>query len=364
MQLLAELPADVREVIERHEAQGYTSCPEYLGAVAVFYQRHLCRLQPWPAGLERSFAEMSPVVYETMNGPSEFTVTGRFRDWDVFDRLGEIHVPALVMGGRHDEIRVDHLDRHPQGHRRLRARDLREQLAHARSTKSASCSCARSTSSWTVWRAPRADARRGAGVGPSGPTPAPSSRSASPQTRSRRLGAGHNPGVRVGSREGCVIMRKSLIVLAVLLVLVAVPVAVLAAGGVLSSDVNRQKARWTTTSVSTSSMEWRNVPGLSRLTADTIDEVSATLSVTVQGAPVRFRVVIDTPEGPMRPGPVRFAPSGVESFSFTFVRNTVPFEGDDTHVFTVQWRSPSGAKVTLLQGVLNLVYELGTNGAT
>ena len=99
----------MREVIERHEAAGYTSCPEYLGAVALFYQKHLCRLQPWPAGLESSFAEMSPVIYETMNGPSEFTVTGRFRDWDVFDRLDEIDRPALIMGGRHDEIREDHL---------------------------------------------------------------------------------------------------------------------------------------------------------------------------------------------------------------------------------------------------------------
>ena len=42
---------------------------------------------------------MSPVVYETMNGPSEFADTGRFRDWDVFERLGEIRVPTLVMGG-------------------------------------------------------------------------------------------------------------------------------------------------------------------------------------------------------------------------------------------------------------------------
>jgi proline iminopeptidase len=50
---------------------------------------------------------MSPVVYETMNGPSEFTVTGRFRDWDIFDRLGEIGVPTLVMSGRYDELRPD-----------------------------------------------------------------------------------------------------------------------------------------------------------------------------------------------------------------------------------------------------------------
>ena len=108
-ELLAELPADVREVIDRHEAQGFTACPEYAAACLVFYKRHLCRLQPWPSGLERDFGEMSHVIYETMNGPSEFTVTGRIRDWDIFDRLGEIKVPALVMGGRYDEIRADHL---------------------------------------------------------------------------------------------------------------------------------------------------------------------------------------------------------------------------------------------------------------
>lgn len=45
-----------------------------------------------------------------MNGPSEFTVTGRFRDWDIFDRLGEIGVPTLVMSGAHDELRPDHAE--------------------------------------------------------------------------------------------------------------------------------------------------------------------------------------------------------------------------------------------------------------
>ena len=46
---------------------------------------------------------MSSVVYETMNGPSEFTVTGRFWDWDIFDRLAEIRQPTLVTGGRYDK---------------------------------------------------------------------------------------------------------------------------------------------------------------------------------------------------------------------------------------------------------------------
>ena len=50
----------MQEVITSHEETGFTSCPEYIGAVSVFYKRHLCRLEPWPAGLERTFAGNEP----------------------------------------------------------------------------------------------------------------------------------------------------------------------------------------------------------------------------------------------------------------------------------------------------------------
>jgi proline iminopeptidase len=99
-----------RAVLERHEAAGYFSCPEYQWAITHFYHRHLCRLDPWPDCVERTFAGMSEQVCATMWGPSEFgPVTGRLRDWDVTDRLAEIQVPALVTGGRYDEDRPDHL---------------------------------------------------------------------------------------------------------------------------------------------------------------------------------------------------------------------------------------------------------------
>jgi proline iminopeptidase len=65
----------------------------------------VCRLDPWPAGLERSFAQAGYDVYTTMNGPSELTVTGTLRTWDIMDRLGEIYVPTLLVGGRYDECR-------------------------------------------------------------------------------------------------------------------------------------------------------------------------------------------------------------------------------------------------------------------
>jgi proline-specific peptidase len=108
--LRAQLDLPVRAVLDRHEAAGHFSCPEYQWAITHFYRRHLCRVDPWPDSLERTFAGMSAEVYTTMWGPSEFgPVTGRLSDWDVTSRLPEIRVPTLVTGGRHDEARPDHL---------------------------------------------------------------------------------------------------------------------------------------------------------------------------------------------------------------------------------------------------------------
>jgi L-proline amide hydrolase len=103
--LREDLPADVRAALAGHEAAGTTDSPEYQEAMTVFYRRHVCRLDPWPDEVLRTFAaiEEDPTVYGTMNGPSEFHVIGTIRDWDVTDRLGEIAVPTLLLSGRHDE---------------------------------------------------------------------------------------------------------------------------------------------------------------------------------------------------------------------------------------------------------------------
>ncbi len=115
-QLLAEEPADVQDTIRRHEDNGTTDCPEYAAAILGFYRKHVCRLAPWPDGLERSFAQAGMEVYHHMNGPSEFRVVGTLADWDITDRLGEIAVPTLLTGGRDDECRPGHLE---DMHRRI-----------------------------------------------------------------------------------------------------------------------------------------------------------------------------------------------------------------------------------------------------
>jgi L-proline amide hydrolase len=99
------LPEDVQDALTRHEDAGTTDSAEYRQAMMCFYERHLCRIVPFPEVLQRTFdlLDEDPTVYHTMNGPSEFHVVGTLRDWDITPRLNEIRVPALVISGEHDE---------------------------------------------------------------------------------------------------------------------------------------------------------------------------------------------------------------------------------------------------------------------
>jgi L-proline amide hydrolase len=99
------LPPDVQEALTSHEAAGTTDSPEYQAAMMRFYERHLCRVVPFPPELQRTFDQLDedPTVYRTMNGPSEFHVIGSLKNWDITSRLGGIDVPVLVISGEHDE---------------------------------------------------------------------------------------------------------------------------------------------------------------------------------------------------------------------------------------------------------------------
>jgi L-proline amide hydrolase len=99
------LPPDVQDTLQRHESAGTTDHEEYERAVMHFYERHVCRIIPFPDGLQRTFAQLAedPTVYHTMNGPSEFHVIGTLRGWDITPRLGDLRVPVLVISGEHDE---------------------------------------------------------------------------------------------------------------------------------------------------------------------------------------------------------------------------------------------------------------------
>ena len=100
--LRAELPASLRETLDRHEAQGTTDSAEYRQAVAAFYSRHILRMDPLPDMILQAIGEVGQ-VYKTMWGINEFSVTGNLKDWDRTAQLDQIDVPTLLISGQYDE---------------------------------------------------------------------------------------------------------------------------------------------------------------------------------------------------------------------------------------------------------------------
>jgi proline iminopeptidase len=98
-----ELPPEVQELLKRCESEGATDSKEYETAMMEVYQRHVCRLNPWPETLLQSFEYSNMDVYHTMWGPSEFFATGSLKNFDVTAQLHEIEIPSLFLAGRYDE---------------------------------------------------------------------------------------------------------------------------------------------------------------------------------------------------------------------------------------------------------------------
>ena len=103
--LREELPQDVQDTLLKHEEAGTITDPEYITASRVFYDRHVCRVTPWPDDVARTFAAMDVdnTVYRNMNGPTEFHVIGTMKDWTIEDRLPLIEAPTLLISGKYDE---------------------------------------------------------------------------------------------------------------------------------------------------------------------------------------------------------------------------------------------------------------------
>jgi proline iminopeptidase len=102
--LVRRLPSRARATLRKYGARGEYLHPEYEAALMVFYRRHFCRLRPWPEEVVSTVQRTSRPVYNTMNGPNEFTIIGNIKDIDFSADLPRISVPTLVIHGRYDEV--------------------------------------------------------------------------------------------------------------------------------------------------------------------------------------------------------------------------------------------------------------------
>jgi proline iminopeptidase len=99
----AALPADVQITLDRHEAAGTTSSPEYQAALGSLMKRHFCRLAQEPPEVTRLFKKMNGKLYRTLWGEGEFACTGTLKGYDASVLLPTIAVPCLFVCGEFDE---------------------------------------------------------------------------------------------------------------------------------------------------------------------------------------------------------------------------------------------------------------------
>lgn len=100
---LLKMPREVQRIVKEAEISGDFANEDYRKAAMKYYKKHLCRLDPWPECLRRSFSKLAVNIYEYMWGPSEFTITGTLKEYDCTEKLNEIRVPTLFTCGKYDE---------------------------------------------------------------------------------------------------------------------------------------------------------------------------------------------------------------------------------------------------------------------
>ena len=99
--LIARLPAKHRDAIYKYEKLGKYTSKEYLAANTEFANRHIRQIPPlFDNEPNREFGNH---VYEAMWGPTEFTVRGSLKDWNVEKELHRIKPPTFFINGENDE---------------------------------------------------------------------------------------------------------------------------------------------------------------------------------------------------------------------------------------------------------------------
>jgi len=105
---------DLRKYDSLDKLKSYSS-PEYQELLMnKLYGHVICQINPWPEPLMRAFKKANTTIYIQMQGIDEFHVTGNFKNWEMWDRLPNINVPTLVIGGMNDEMNPEDMKKEGQ----------------------------------------------------------------------------------------------------------------------------------------------------------------------------------------------------------------------------------------------------------
>ncbi|MEO8795750.1 MAG: proline iminopeptidase-family hydrolase [Daejeonella sp.] len=108
--LRSQMRKSLVDSLQNFENKGMYKDSTYQAMVlSEYYTKHLCRLDPWPDPVVRSFKHVNEEIYVMMQGPSEFKTGGRLIKWDRRADLPKIKVPTLTVGAKYDTMDPEHM---------------------------------------------------------------------------------------------------------------------------------------------------------------------------------------------------------------------------------------------------------------
>lgn len=106
-------PRALKEIRAIEAAKDFSN-PRYMELLMPhFYGKHICRIpiKEWPEPMSRSFSKMNQSLYVTMQGPSEFGISGKLATWNRMPDLKNITIPTLVVGAKYDTMDPKHMQK-------------------------------------------------------------------------------------------------------------------------------------------------------------------------------------------------------------------------------------------------------------
>lgn len=103
--------AVLKEIRDIEKKNDFDS-PRYMQLLQpYFYEQHICRIpgKDWPDPVKRSFDKLNHSLYVTMQGPSEFGISGKLEKWSRKADINKITVPTLVIGAKYDTMDPEHM---------------------------------------------------------------------------------------------------------------------------------------------------------------------------------------------------------------------------------------------------------------
>ena len=110
--LAKQMNPKVLDTIRMLEANKDFTNPKYMELLLPnFYAQHICRfpIDKWPEPVNRSLGKINNSLYVTMQGPSEFGISGKLENWDRTADLPKLRIPVLSIGGKYDTMDPEHM---------------------------------------------------------------------------------------------------------------------------------------------------------------------------------------------------------------------------------------------------------------